>query len=246
MAQIDSDRYKRLSLSFKYNDDNGLFYDNTNGDVVLFRAGDEQKRWTGSGETPDEPFTAIEVTGDITVGGNVELGDGDVNTTGDLGGGTATITGAATAGSIDVGDAGTTLQTDKVSLSNDDIKNLAGTQKTLVSAAGANTLIEFVRARFVLTAGSEVLTESDDNMAIKYTDDSGAAVSETVEATGFIDSAADTSIDVQPATSAAVANSAAVNKPLVLDNTGTGEYAGNASDDATMDVYITYRVHDLS
>jgi hypothetical protein len=31
-------------------------------------------------------------------------------------------------------------------------------------------------------------------------------------------------------------------KSLVLHNTGDGEYAGNASDDAVFDVYVTYRI----
>ena len=138
------------------------------------------------------------------------------------------------------------LKVATVTLTNSQIKGLAAAQKTLVAAPGANKYIEFISAVLVLNAGTEVLTESDDNLAIRYTDGSGAIVSEAIEATGFIDQAADTITNAIPKKDAIVATASALNKALVLDNTGNGEYAGNATEDATMTVHVAYRVHDFS
>jgi len=137
-------------------------------------------------------------------------------------------------------------QTVKVSLTNAQIKAMRATPVELVSAQGANTLIVFEGATLVLNAGSEVLTESADNMAIEYDSGSAAAVTGTIEATNFIDQAADTVTNAVPAGDVIDASADVVNKNIALVNTGDGEYAGNASADATMDVYVTYRVLDLS
>jgi hypothetical protein len=44
---------------------------------------------------------------------------------------------------------------------------------------------------------------------------------------------------------AIVAYASAANQALVLHNLGAGEYAGNAANDATMVVHITYRKHQI-
>lgn len=139
-----------------------------------------------------------------------------------------------------------TLQYATVAVSNAEIKAMAASPKTLVAAPGANKVLEFVSAIIQLNAGSEALTESADNMAIRYTDGSGAIVSETIEATGFIDQVADTISNAIAKADAIVASASAANQALVLDNTGGDEYAGNASADATLTVKIVYRVHDFS
>src|SRR3954462_11707948 len=79
-----------------------------------------------------------------------------------------------------------------VTLTNAEIKALRATPKTLVAAPGAGKMLEFVSAQLKLVAGANVLTESTANLAVKYTDGSGAAVSQTIECTGFIDQAANT------------------------------------------------------
>ena len=140
----------------------------------------------------------------------------------------------------------TASQTVKVSLTNAEIKAMRATPVELVAAQGANTLIVFEGATLVLNAGSEVLTESADNMAIEYDDGSAAAVTGTIEATNFIDQAADTMTNAVPAGDVIDASADIVNKNIALVNTGDGEYAGNASNDATMDVYVTYRVLAIS
>lgn len=139
----------------------------------------------------------------------------------------------------------TTIRYATVTLTNSEIKNLAATQIELVAAPGAGKTIEFVSAVLKLNAGSEALTESDDNLEIKYTDASGVSVSGAIEATGFIDQTVDTYTTAVGKTDTIVAATGAENQALVLDNSGSGEYAGNASNDATLSVAVAYRVHTL-
>jgi len=131
----------------------------------------------------------------------------------------------------------------EVSLTNAEIKALRATPKTLVAAPGAGLLLEFVSAVLFLDYGSNVLTESADNMAVKYTDGSGTAVSETIECTGFIDQSADTMTTARAKVDGIVAKSGCENKALVLHQTGDGEWGGNAGSDTTMRVKVAYRVH---
>lgn len=134
----------------------------------------------------------------------------------------------------------------KTTIAAADIKLLRATPIELVAAAGADTILQFVSALFVLTAGSEVLTESADNLAIEYDDGSAAAVTGSIETTGFIDAAADTITNAIPAGDVIDASADIVNKNLALFNTGDGEIAGNATDDAVLTVYTTYRVVSLA
>lgn len=140
----------------------------------------------------------------------------------------------------------TVLQYATVTLTNSELKNLRATPKTLVAAQGANKVVEFVSAALKLVAGSNVLTESTANMAVKYTDGSGVAVSQTIESTGFVDQSANTVTNALPKIDAIAELSGAANKPIVLHNTGAGEFGGNAANDATMVVKVAYRVHDLT
>lgn len=83
-------------------------------------------------------------------------------------------------------------------------------------------------------------------MAVKYTNGSGVAVSETVETTGFIDQTAETYTSAVMKKDTIVAASGCENKALVLHNTGDGEFGGNAANDVTLTVGIFYRVHNLN
>ena len=131
-----------------------------------------------------------------------------------------------------------------VSITAAQVKALAATQIELVAAPGAGKMIKFMGASLKLVYGSEVFTEAGDNLGIKYTDDTGYQVSNTIEMTGFIDQSADTYTNAEPATDAIVAASAAENAPLVLDNLGS-EIAGNASDDSTLEVSVCYRITEI-
>lgn len=129
----------------------------------------------------------------------------------------------------------------QVALTNAQMLALRATPITLVAAPGAGKMIEFISAElFFDRAGA--YTETADNMAIKYADGSGTAVSETIEATGFVDAAGDVAIKVAPAASTVIAKASAENLPLVLHNTGDGEYGGgNAANEIL--VKVAYRVH---
>jgi hypothetical protein len=134
----------------------------------------------------------------------------------------------------------------EVVLTNSQLKALRATPKTLVAAPGAGKVIEFVSAILRNSGGANAITESADNMAVKYTDGSGAAVSDTIEATGFIDQTAETYTNAIQKKDNIVAGTGCENQALVLHNTGDGEYAGNAANDVILTVGIFYRVHNLN
>ncbi len=108
----------------------------------------------------------------------------------------------------------------------------------MVAAPGADKVIQFLGAELILDYNSVAYTESGDNMAVRYTDGSGAIVSETIESTGFIDQTADTLTNAIPKKDVIVAATGAVNQSLVLDNTGSEFAAGNSP----VRVKVTYKV----
>lgn len=134
------------------------------------------------------------------------------------------------------------VQQATVAVSSAEVLALRATPKTLVAAPGAGLYLEFVSAILALNYNSAGYTESADNMAVKFTDGSGAAVSQTIEATGFIDQTADTVTNALAKIDAIVAASSCINKALVLHNTGDGEYAAGNS---PLVVVVNYRVHAL-
>lgn len=130
-----------------------------------------------------------------------------------------------------------------VSLTNAEIKALRATPKTLVAAPGAGKVLEFVSAVLLLDyGGTNVFTETADNLAIRFNNTTGVIVSEAIETTGFIDQSADTATNAIPKVDAIAAKSGCENLPLVLHNTGDGEIAGNAANNNLMRVKIAYRV----
>jgi predicted RecA/RadA family phage recombinase len=132
-----------------------------------------------------------------------------------------------------------------VEITNAELKALRASPKTLVAAPGASKLLEFVSAVLVNNGGTNAITETADNMAVKYENGSGAAASQTIEATGFVDQTAATVTNVLAKIDTIVAKASSANKALVLHNTGDGEYAGNAANDVTISVKIAYRVHSV-
>lgn len=132
--------------------------------------------------------------------------------------------------------------TERIELTNAQIKAMRATPVTLVNGLPNAVLVLDSIVLRLNYGGTNVFTETADNMAVKFTDGSGAQVSSTIEATGFIDQNATTFTRATPSTDAIVASASAVGKSLVLHNTGDGEYAGNAGADNTMTVWVTYRV----
>ncbi len=126
-------------------------------------------------------------------------------------------------------------------LSNADIKALRATSKELVASPGADYAIWPLSAVLILDYGSEVLTESADNLQFSWNTGT-TACGTAIEATGFIDNGADILTNWVMAADEINAASAIVNKNLTLDNTGDGEYGGNASNDTTMTVTVYYRI----
>jgi predicted RecA/RadA family phage recombinase len=137
------------------------------------------------------------------------------------------------------------LRYTSVAITNAEIKALRATPKTLVAAPGANKFLEFVSAVLVNSGGTNALTESTDNLAVKLNDGSGAQVSQTIEATGWLDQTAKTLTNALAKIDAIVASASGANKALVLHNTGDGEWAGNAAADVTFTVNLVYRVHSV-
>src|SRR5690242_3529817 len=131
------------------------------------------------------------------------------------------------------------VQYAEVSLSSSDILALRATPKTLVAAPGAGKILCFHRAVLLLDATATAYVESSANLAIKYTDGSGVAVCETVEATGFIDQTSDTMTAARPKLDPIVAKTGCENKLLCLHNTGAGEYTTGTG---TMRVKVWYSI----
>lgn len=130
----------------------------------------------------------------------------------------------------------------EVAITNAELKAIRATPKTLVPAPGSGKALKLLGGVLLLDYGSNALTETADNLAVKYTDGSGAAVSETIECTGFIDQTADTLTSIEPIKDAIAAKSGSENKALVLHNTGDGEYGGNAAADTVLRAKILYTV----
>jgi len=135
----------------------------------------------------------------------------------------------------------TTIQYAEVSLTSAQIKALRATPATLVPAV-AGSFIEFRSAVLFLDYGTNVFTESADNLAIYFAGET-VGVSEVIECTGFLDQAADMVIECRPTSSAAKTAANTINKALTLKNTGDGEFGGNAANDSVLRVKVAYRVH---
>lgn len=137
------------------------------------------------------------------------------------------------------------IATREVLVSNSELKLLNAVPKELVPAQGANKLIEFVSAVVRLNAGASVLTESSDNLVVRYTNGFGVSVSQVLQSTGFIDQAVDMISEMLPKVDPTVSEANALNKALVLHNSGNNEFGGNATNDATLELVVNYRVHEL-
>jgi hypothetical protein len=131
----------------------------------------------------------------------------------------------------------------EVSITAAQVKAIRATPISCVAAPGAGKIAEFLSAVLLLDYGSEVFTETADNLAFRYTDGSGAIVSQAIESTGFIDQSGDTMTTALAKIDAIAAKAGCENQALVLHNTGDGEIAGNASEDSVLRVKVTYRVH---
>jgi len=136
----------------------------------------------------------------------------------------------------------TTVQYAEVSYTSAQVKAMRATPLTLIASPGAGKVLEFVSAVGFLDYGSNVFTESDDNLAFYYAGET-IGISEVLETTGFIDQNADTMIEVRPTASAAKAKAGVEDKAITIKNPGDGEIAGNAANDSVLRFKVVYRVH---
>ena len=179
--------------------------------------------------------STLAVNGNATIGDNsgtvaVNSSDWDISTAGAMSG-IASI----------AFDNSAIIYNTTVACNNACIKGLRAAPLTLVAAPGADKFVELVSAVLILNYGSEVLTESEDNLVIQYS--SGTDITAAIESTGFIDSNADIIKVVLPSAAVDVTAANSINKAVELFNTGDGEFAGNASDDTTLSIRVSYRVH---
>lgn len=195
----------------------------------------------GSGTAAVSPL-AVGTSGQLLVGSSgadpvfATAGSSDSSITWTLGAGTVTAqVNNAIAGAFQYAD---------VTITAAEIKLLATTPKELVAAPAAGATNLFLGAVFKLNYGSEVFTESADNLVVKYENASGVAVSEVIECTGFIDASADTQTNGIPVKDNIVASASAEAKALVLDN-NNANFAGNASDDSTITCRVYFAVQSL-
>lgn len=131
------------------------------------------------------------------------------------------------------------LRIARVQLTNAQVLALRATPITIVAAPGAGYILEFVSGVGFLDY-TAAYTESADNIALRYTDGSGATLA-TFETTGWLTATADTLAYADRAAALIVAKSGSENKALVLHNNGDGELGGgNAANKVTIE--IVYRI----
>lgn len=164
--------------------------------------------------------------------------------------GAVTVAGTTTSTGLITGTAGLSvgtatdsiLKTDTIAVNNTQLKALKGSPLTLVAAPGAGKFIELVSATIAMNYGSNVLSESDDNLVIQY-HTSGLDACAEVDSTGFLDQAADMIAVAKGTSIAGAAATSFTNLALELFNNGDGELGGNAGNDTTLIVKVTYRIH---
>lgn len=135
--------------------------------------------------------------------------------------------------------------TNTTEISSGQMLAMAASPVELVAAQGADTIIEFVSAIIVYdSAATDYTVQADENMAVRYENGAGAIVSLTVESDNFIKEPVSDGVRiVHPiATFQDTDIVGLINKSLVLDNVGSGEWDDGTG---TMTVKTTYRVHTL-
>jgi hypothetical protein len=121
---------------------------------------------------------------------------------------------------------------------NADLLQLQAHPKTLVSAYGANTIVEMLDAVIQLDYGSAVLTDTND-LRLQYS--FGAAIVD-VNDEGFLDQTVDTVAFAKPSAQD-IAGANCVNKDVQLINTGTKEYGGGTG--TVLHIFLTYKVREI-
>lgn len=121
------------------------------------------------------------------------------------------------------------------------VKALRGTPATLIAAPGAGKINVVTSIFFHLDYGSNVFTESADNLVVQY-GDSGVDITASIETTtSWLVNNADAWGTAVPAAIVLGADATAgINETVELFNTGDGEIGGNAANDSVVTVVVTY------
>lgn len=129
----------------------------------------------------------------------------------------------------------------KVIVSNGELLALRATPKTIVAAPGANKVVVFMGAmlQYLYATAAFTVTNAGDDMAFKYTNGAGVAVSQTIQAQGVLNQAASQLTNGEPIIDAIVTPAGASNQALVLHNIGAAEWTVGGG---TLEVYVQYRV----
>ncbi len=131
----------------------------------------------------------------------------------------------------------------KLTITDAELKLLVSAPKELVPKPGAGKYVEVVSLDLILRAGTEVLTESDDDLVVGYNDGT-VAIGEVIEMTTFLTSATDAITHWFGKKDDLIADiSTIVNQNVALLN-DSSNFAGCASGDSALLVTIAYRIQD--
>jgi hypothetical protein len=126
------------------------------------------------------------------------------------------------------------IDTISISLTPAQVRALRATPAVLVPAPGPGRAVQLLSG-VIIYHFAAVYTETADNLVARYTNGSGAAASQVVEATGFLDSTGDEIRPILPVNDADMVPNAAI----VLHNNGDGEFGGTGS---PVRIFIQYAV----
>lgn len=112
----------------------------------------------------------------------------------------------------------------EVTVSSAELLALRATPKTLVAAPGAGLMNVFHGALIIADNGTAYVVGTND-MAIRYASTTGDIISQTIDTAGLLDQTTDIASWTEPVTTDSKTPKAdCENQPLVLHNTGAGEF----------------------
>jgi hypothetical protein len=133
---------------------------------------------------------------------------------------------------------GASMYLDVVTVSSAELLDLYANPKTIVAAPGTHNVIDVVSCVLFYDYGGTAYGTVGNNLTLKYTDGSGAAVSGTLAETGFLDQTSDRVAKVLPVAVAATAVAGVENQAVKLTVGTASPTTGNG----VVRVSISYRI----